>query len=125
MMLAVREGHRSMAEFLMEHGADVNAEDEAGNTALSMAAKHDRRELAELLLKKKADVNHKNEAGDTPLMIAVEQGWTEMVELLLKMDIMPCIGLPTGPGKIRSALNCCSNAVCRSISERNTAEERR
>jgi ankyrin repeat protein len=58
---------------LLDHGADVNAVDENGETAMHGAAYQSRARLVQLLAERGADVNiwnRKNKAGWTPLMIA-------------------------------------------------------
>lgn len=51
MIKAAHEGHKDAVELLLSRGADVNAEDEEGNTALSRAMENGYKDLAELLLK--------------------------------------------------------------------------
>jgi ankyrin repeat protein len=58
---------------LLELGADVNAVDENGETAMHGAAYQSRAELVELLVDRGADINvwnRKNNSGWTPLLIA-------------------------------------------------------
>jgi ankyrin repeat protein len=60
----------------LDHGADVNAVDENGETAMHGAAYQSRAKLVQLLAERGADVNvwnRKNRAGWTPLMIAEGQ----------------------------------------------------
>jgi ankyrin repeat protein len=58
---------------LLELGADINAVDDNGETAMHGAAYQSRSKLVELLVERGADVdtwNRKNNAGWTPLLIA-------------------------------------------------------
>jgi ankyrin repeat protein len=64
---------------LLAAGADVNARDAQGNTALLFC--HRNVELASLLLHAGADPNVRNNDGDTPLQRA---GSDEMQRLLIK-----------------------------------------
>jgi ankyrin repeat protein len=89
----------SMVELLLTCGADVNAKDEEGWTALHCAASGGLRDVAELLLKKGANVRARaarrywlpNDplsvrrlfAGITPLHEAAANGGPELVELLI------------------------------------------
>jgi acetyl esterase/lipase len=60
-------------EYLLQLGADVNAVDGNGETAMHGAAYQSRGDLARVLVKNGADVavwNHENRAGWTPLVIA-------------------------------------------------------
>ena len=54
-------------EFMLAHGADVNATDSRGDTALHRAAYYGRKDMVALLLEYGARVNAQNEAGLTPL----------------------------------------------------------
>jgi len=49
LMLAVREENFNMVKFLLEMGADVNARDDNGQTALKIAIVHNKPEIVELL----------------------------------------------------------------------------
>ena len=68
----------------MDAGADVNAKDLVGNTALSEASYGGHTEIVAMLLEKGADVNAKNNDGDTALILASEEGHTEIVKLLIR-----------------------------------------
>ena len=65
-------------------GADVNAKDNKGATALIQAAMLGHTATAELLLKHGADINAKDNRGSTALIWAAINGKTETAELLLK-----------------------------------------
>ena len=68
---------------LIDAGADINAKDEAGSTALMVASEYGRTEIVKLLIAAGADVNAKNELGWTALMWASRHGHTETVKLLI------------------------------------------
>ncbi|MBI2924919.1 MAG: ankyrin repeat domain-containing protein [Verrucomicrobia bacterium] len=72
-----------MAKVLFAHGADVNAEDPAGDPALMKAVRLRNLELVRLLLEKKAAVNAQTADGETALHYVAAVGSKEMVELLL------------------------------------------
>ena len=72
-------------QLLLEVGADVNARNYFGQSALSQAAMYESTDIVELLLKEGADANVRNGWGDmTPLMMATRLGKDWAVELLLK-----------------------------------------
>ena len=59
-----------IVRFLLDHGANVDARDNCGNTALHFAVSEGLLETAHLLLKQGADVNSQNNVGLTPLQRA-------------------------------------------------------
>ena len=86
-MYAVSNNNYYLTDFLIKSGADVNAEDNTGYTALmSTAAKFEGNNcnLAALLIKNGADVNAKNNDGVTPLMYATFRNNYEVIKLLIK-----------------------------------------
>jgi ankyrin repeat protein len=78
--LAVRYGHKDVAEFLLEHKADVNAKNNVGGTPLHVVANS---VVAAPLLANKADVNARDDDGDTPLHSAAFSNHKDVAELLL------------------------------------------
>lgn len=83
LIIASRSGEVSRARQLIVSGANVNARDNKGNTALMEAAFFKYPEIIRLLLEKGADVTIHNNGGDTALSEAIRSGQTEVVELLL------------------------------------------
>ncbi|WP_064643705.1 ankyrin repeat domain-containing protein [Orientia tsutsugamushi] len=75
----------SIAQALLTHGANVNLEDEDGNTALHCATNHfHHKEITEILLNHGANVNAQNNLGDTALHRAAKNGLLPTVVCLLK-----------------------------------------
>ena len=68
---------------LLQSGADVNAAQPDGATALHWAAYHGDADLAALLLEAGADAASANRNGSTPLWLAASQGDAPMIEALL------------------------------------------
>jgi ankyrin repeat protein len=60
-------GHVDLARLLMEHGADVAAQDEVGETPLHQASSGGHVDLAQLLIDHGADAAAQGEYGLTPL----------------------------------------------------------
>ncbi len=81
---AAAGGHKEVAEFLIDKGADVNAQTRTGQTPLHTAAGASHLDVMELLVNKGAEVNMKDSRGRTVLSIAEKGGHTEIVALLKK-----------------------------------------
>lgn len=67
---------------LLEHGAPVNAKQQAGWTALHAAAQHGDQAMVELLLKYGANPTAKNDDGRTADDLAEEKGHADLAERL-------------------------------------------
>ena len=85
LQVAVASNFRQV-KFALDHGANVNAADGDGRTALMYAANNDRLplETVRLLLERGADVNAKNREGFTALDAARLHGETPIVALLIQ-----------------------------------------
>lgn len=83
--------HKQMLELLLRYGADVNAGNHNGKTALHFAALAGQNEFVRILVKHGADINAPcpGEANSTPLMQAVIGKRTETVRLLLQLGADP------------------------------------
>jgi ankyrin repeat protein len=83
--LACFFGHPKVAEFLVLHGADVNAAARNTMQVRPLHAAVARRSAAtvRMLLERGADPNVRQQAGYTPLHAAAKHGDREIVELLL------------------------------------------
>ena len=66
-----------------EEGADANAKDGKGNSALILALEKGHTEIVQYLLTNKADVEAKTNNGYTPLHIASQNGHDKVAELLV------------------------------------------
>ena len=83
LVVAAGGGNLEIAQFLIAHGADVNARDVLIGSPLLWAARSDSLELAEFLMTKGADVNARNFNDETPLLWAVQVGNLKLIESLI------------------------------------------
>lgn len=76
------EGHSlEMAKLLLDAGAQINAQDEQGNTPLQFAFATGKLEIAKLLISRGADVS---KAPQTALRMAVKNGSVDLAKLLIE-----------------------------------------
>lgn len=82
---AAYNGDLETVKALVANGADVNAQNDQGITALFMASYGGHIEVVKTLLSCGADVNTITTSGhDTPLIVASQNGFTDVVKELLK-----------------------------------------
>lgn len=93
---AIKNRDRAAARLLIEQGANVNAAQGDGTTALAWAANRDDMETADLLIRSGAKVNSADDYGVTPLMQACTNRSAPMVERLLRAGADPKSTLWTG-----------------------------
>ena len=80
----------SVAKWFLEHGADVNARDQDGNSTLYYAVKRKfPPEKIQLLVEYNADAHSKNNVGITPYFLARTKGPKKILELLDKYGSQP------------------------------------
>ena len=80
---AAKQGDTATVEALLEQGADVNARERKGQTALIRAALLGHTDTVQALLAAGADVNAKGKLGWTALMWVAGKGHTDTVQALL------------------------------------------
>lgn len=84
LVLATYLQQPEIAELLLEKGANINARDGAGNTALMGVVFKGDKGLTALLIDKGADINLQNYSGATALIYAVSYGHHDIARLLLE-----------------------------------------
>jgi hypothetical protein len=75
-------GHAAVVDYLLKHGAEIDATTANGSTALFFAARYGHLEVIELLLKNKADATIANETGETAIDWALKSDNTDIEALL-------------------------------------------
>jgi ankyrin repeat protein len=78
-----------LSQFLLDHGASLDAKDREGFTllmqvVLSMEPRVDRDRMVEWLLGKGVDANAKNDRGDTAYLLAARMGSPSILQLLVR-----------------------------------------
>ncbi|CAL8318004.1 unnamed protein product [Lota lota] len=81
--LAAGYNNVEVAEYLLEHGADVNAQDKGGLIPLHNAASYGHVDIAALLIRFQAGVSARDRWWFTPLHEAAQKGRTQLCSLLL------------------------------------------
>lgn len=93
---AAMQGATQDVSRLLQGGADVNAAQADGATALHWAAYHGDADLASRLLEAGADPSAANRNGSTPMWLAASQGDAAMITALLDGGADPNEALPLG-----------------------------
>lgn len=88
---------------LLEQGADVDAVQADGMTALHWAVWHDELTIAQLLIEHGADVNVQNRYGVPPLSLACRNGHGEIVNLMLQSGADANVSLRGGETVLMTA----------------------
>ncbi|CAH0054414.1 unnamed protein product [Clonostachys solani] len=84
MLLAARAWYAYIAVYLVEHGADLGAQDFHGRTALQWSCIHGDRSFVKELIKLGADVDAQDRYGQTALHWAAAGGHSTLVTMLLR-----------------------------------------
>ena len=82
LIVASKINNTGAVNTLLDHGIDVNCQDEKGNTALHYAVEIEKPELIKKLVLKNADININNKEGKSPLNLANDYGNKELIEAL-------------------------------------------
>lgn len=91
LMLSVWHQRDDVVRKLLQRGADVNHQDEDGDTAVHGGAFYANAKILQMLLDGKANPNIKNKLGGTALMWAASYGHEEIVRMLLDRGADPRI----------------------------------
>jgi ankyrin repeat protein len=81
---------------LLEAGANVNASNNHGVTALMVAAKGGSEQMVQALLDKRPNLEARSDDGESALLIASREGFTSIVQLLLECGAECVLGYPRG-----------------------------
>jgi ankyrin repeat protein len=78
------EGAYNFIQYLLEKGADINSQDDYGDTPLHRAVRQEDVNMVELLIKEKPNLNIPDKPRDTPLITAVRLNNVAITKLLIK-----------------------------------------
>ena len=81
---ASKNGHKQVVFFLLEHGADVSAQNESGKTPLHLASREGHVDVTRMLIEHGADVSAQEKDGRIPLHLASLRGHVEVVRKLIE-----------------------------------------
>ncbi len=94
LITAAIEGDVAGIQALLEQGADVNAKDSDGATALIFAASEGHKDVVKVLLDSGADVNATDFLGQNALVAASDGDYTEIAMLIEKVSVKPAVEAP-------------------------------
>jgi len=89
LIYAATNNQIEVMRYLIDAGANVNAEAPNGTTALMMAARGGHTEAVDLLLARGAEVNHRNQSGATALSWAQRGGFGLIEQALTRRGAVP------------------------------------
>jgi ankyrin repeat protein len=92
LLKAAKSGETDEIQRLLKAGANINAKDDGGWTALFYAARWGRTETCSFLIESGADVNAKDDGGWTAFILAAIEGNTETVAFLKLYPIRKMLG---------------------------------
>lgn len=141
LMYAAERGDVAMCKFLLDKGANANAREDDGGTALQLVVQQhqgsdfrgDEKQslaIADLLLKHHADIDGRNKLGDTALYLAVGSDFVGQVDFLLSHGANPNLQGENGEtplyfaavfGKVETARSLLDHGADRNI--KNSAGE--
>jgi ankyrin repeat protein len=111
LVTAVQQGFEEKFSSMLEEGADVNVQNEWGETALSWAVARGNTEVVERLLAEGADPSLTNVLGVGPLALAVESDFVEIARLLLASGADPNAPRASGETPLMTAIRVGSSEI--------------
>ncbi|KAM4687553.1 uncharacterized protein O3C94_006066 [Discoglossus pictus] len=102
----IKDGEK-VAEMLLKSGADVNTEQENGETAMHIAAQHGHLKMITALIEEGGELTWQSKAGENPLHTAVKHCHLPIVKVILnylaseksRADAVACVNQPNQDGE--------------------------
>lgn len=117
-------GHVDVARHLIDHGADVNALDAGGRTAMHAAAFLGQAEMVELLLERGAEPLPKGPLGSTPIeSTKVDAATTKMLAGVLGLPTPDMIKVEAGRRRVRQLLAAATGDVVSDEDDRDDKDD--
>ena len=123
MILASKNGNKKMVELLINKGADVNAVDEYGISALQHSVMKKNIGTTHILLTNSADINYSNPLNNSAILYAIASQNKEITELLLKSN--PNLSMLNERIEVspRSCFSLLKTPICKIIIKQNNLEQ--
>lgn len=110
-------GHPEETRLLLRRGANINATNSYGSTALLAALKNKQPAAAQLLISSNANVNMPNRERITPLQLAAMNGYSEICKELLERGADPNVADNLGQTPLMRAADAGSFTICKLLLE--------
>jgi len=91
LLQAAKRGEVDTIGKLIKNGANINAQDSKGRTAIMNATYNNDVETAKILIKAGADVNIQDDMKNNPFLYAGAEGYLDILELTIKAGADPAI----------------------------------
>ena len=95
-MLAARRSEWETVFALSDHGANINACDDEGDTVLHYAAYHNKTDVISKLIKVGADIEARNKEGRTPILEAMFSKRRDLVTVSALIDLGSNVNVRAG-----------------------------
>ena len=86
LIVAARNGCLPFVRLLLEHGANINAKNDTGRTAVSFAAENGHVQILEVLHEHHANIDTVDNNGLSPCIYAAKNARTECIDFLLSRN---------------------------------------
>ncbi len=114
-------GNASTLHLLLDAGANINAQDRDGKTALMVAAQNANQDAVRLLLQRSADVSLRDNAGLSALGYAANRGKAAIVQTLQTQGAVLDVRSADGPALLNFAIVQQNLALARDLLDKGAA----